>query len=293
MDTTKCTALLTILEKGSLSAAADALGYTPSGISRMIDSMEEETGFTILTRSRKGVALTPEGEDMLPLIRGVARAGELYEQSAHRILGLDVGHIHIGTAYFAFYPWLGELIAGFHEQYPAISVDIQEMPSARLAQALDSGALDMASMSRRDGSHEFRCIRKDPLLAILPPDHPYAKKKKLPAERFSEEPFIQLLPGHETDNAIYFRAHGIHPNIQFTSSDTMSGAAMVAAGLGITTSNGIIAEELGDNVVKVPVDPPTLIEIGMGWPLKESLSPAAERFTAYVLAHIDECPLRD
>ena len=57
----------------------------------------------------------------------------------------------------------------------------------------------------------------------------------------------------EADNAIYFRAHGIRPNIQFTSSDTMSGAAMVAAGLGITTSNGIIAEELGDNVVKVPV----------------------------------------
>jgi X-X-X-Leu-X-X-Gly heptad repeat protein len=98
------------------------------------------------------------------------------------------------------------------------------------AQALDSGALDMAFMSHRDGSHEFRCIRKDPLLAILPPDHPYAKKKTLPAERFSEEPFIQLLPGHETDNAIYFRAHGVRPNIQFTSSDTMSGAAMVAAG---------------------------------------------------------------
>lgn len=97
----------------------------------------------------------------------------------------------------------------------------------------------------------------------------------------------------EADNAIYFRAHGIRPNIQFTSSDTMSGAAMVAAELGITTSNGIIAEELGDNVVKVPVDPPALIEIGMGWPLKESLSPAAERFTAYVLAHIDVCPLRD
>ena len=89
MDTTKCTALLTILEKGSLSAAADALGYTPSGISRMIDSMEEETGFALLTRSRRGVALTPEGEDMLPLIRDLARTGELYEQNAHRILGLD------------------------------------------------------------------------------------------------------------------------------------------------------------------------------------------------------------
>ena len=117
------------------------------------------------------------------------------------------------------------------------------------------------------------------------------KKKALPAERFSEEPFIQLLPGHETDNAIYFRRSGIRPNIQFTSSDTISGAAMVAAGLGITTSNGIIAEELGDSVVKVPLDPPEFVEIGMGWPKKEALSPAAERFIDYVLAHFDECPV--
>ena len=291
MDTTKCTALLTILEKGSLSAAADALGYTPSGISRMIDSMEEETGFALLTRSRRGVALTPEGEDMLPLIRDLARAGERYEQSAHRILGLDVGHIHIGTAYFAFYPWLGELIAGFHERYPAISVDIKESPSAQLARGLAEGALDVAFMSRREGDHEFRLIRKDPLVAILPPGHPYATKKALPAERFSEEPFIQLLPGHETDNAIYFRENGIRPNIQFTSSDTISGAAMVAAGLGITTSNALIAEELGDNVVKIPLDPPRLVEIGMSWPKKASLSPAAERFVDYVLEHIGECPL--
>ena len=291
MDTTKCTALLTILEKGSLSAAADALGYTPSGISRMIDSMEEETGFALLTRSRRGVALTPEGEDMLPLIRDLARAGELYEQNAHRILGLDVGHIHIGTAYFAFYPWLGELIAGFHERYPAISVDIKESPSAQLARGLAEGALDVAFMSRREGDFEFRLIRNDPLMAILPPDHPYAKKKALPAERFSEEPFIQLLPGHETDNAIYFREYGIRPNIQFTSSDTISGAAMVAAGLGITTSNALIAEELGDNVVKIPLNPPRIVEIGMSWPKKDALSPAAERFVEYVLAHFEECPL--
>lgn len=64
------------METGSLSAAAEALQYTPSGISRMIAALEEETGFALLLRQRSGVRLTPEGERMLPAIRALLRAGE-------------------------------------------------------------------------------------------------------------------------------------------------------------------------------------------------------------------------
>ena len=48
MDTEKCRVLLTVLHERSLSAAAEALGYTPSGISRLVDSLERETGFPLL-----------------------------------------------------------------------------------------------------------------------------------------------------------------------------------------------------------------------------------------------------
>ena len=60
MDIETCEALLTVLELGNLSAAASALGYTPSGISRMMQSLEEDAGFPLLTRSRNGVAPTSE-----------------------------------------------------------------------------------------------------------------------------------------------------------------------------------------------------------------------------------------
>ncbi len=69
MDTEKCKALITTIEEGSLSAAADRLGYTPSGISRMMAALEEETGFRLLARSRNGVVPTAECEKMMPVFR--------------------------------------------------------------------------------------------------------------------------------------------------------------------------------------------------------------------------------
>ena len=59
MDTEKCRALLAVLEAGSLSAAAEKLDYTPSGLSRMMAALEQELGFPLLSRSHNGVQPTP------------------------------------------------------------------------------------------------------------------------------------------------------------------------------------------------------------------------------------------
>ncbi|MFR5385780.1 MAG: LysR family transcriptional regulator [Oscillospiraceae bacterium] len=90
MDTEKCRVLLTVLHERSLSAAAEALGYTPSGVSRLVDSLERETGFPLLHRGRGGVSATRACQELLPLMRRMAELDEQYQQLAHRIQGLDV-----------------------------------------------------------------------------------------------------------------------------------------------------------------------------------------------------------
>lgn len=69
MDTAKCAALLLAVELGSLSAAAERLGYTVSGMSRMILSLEDELGFRLLNRSRAGVEPTRECALLLGAMR--------------------------------------------------------------------------------------------------------------------------------------------------------------------------------------------------------------------------------
>ena len=69
MDAVKCEAFLTAVDRGSFTAAAETLGYTQSGITRMINALESELGFPLFVRQKKGVVLTENGKTMLPAIR--------------------------------------------------------------------------------------------------------------------------------------------------------------------------------------------------------------------------------
>lgn len=62
MDTRKLEALLTAVELGSFTRAAEVLGYTQSGLTHMMNSLEKDVGFPVLVRSRTGVRLTPAGQ---------------------------------------------------------------------------------------------------------------------------------------------------------------------------------------------------------------------------------------
>ena len=98
MDIEKCRALLCIIQKGSLTAAGQALGYTPSGISRMVASLEDECGFSLLIRGRNGAFATKECEKLLPGIINMVDAQESLLSDIDRILGIETGHIEVGSA---------------------------------------------------------------------------------------------------------------------------------------------------------------------------------------------------
>ena len=96
MDRIKCEALLLAAEGGSMTHAANVLGYTQPGVTRMIDSLEEELGFSLLVRTKKGVSLTPNGMQMLPLFRELVRAHRMAEETGASISGILSGVLTVG-----------------------------------------------------------------------------------------------------------------------------------------------------------------------------------------------------
>ena len=80
MDTKKTKALLLALERGSLTAAAEELGYTQSGLTHMMNSLEDELGIRLLIRSKGGVKLSPAGEILLPRLRELTACAEELER---------------------------------------------------------------------------------------------------------------------------------------------------------------------------------------------------------------------
>ncbi len=288
MDTEKCAALLCVLESGSITAAAEKLGYTVSGISRMMAALEAESGFPLLLRSKTGVVPTEDCRHMLPTLQELARLGALYEARSSAVRGLDTGVIRVGSVYGAYYDWLAQTIAAFSKRHPGIEVRFLQGSSEFYAQ-LTRHELDFSIVSRREGDYEFHLLRKDLLLAWLPRNHPCVKNGIYPLRNFETDPYIDTFPGQETDNSRAFRANGIAPRSRFLSKDVQATHAMVAAGLGVALNNAILAYGLDlSDIITLPTDPPVEVEIGIAAPRKEDRSPAAEHFLKYALDHLPD-----
>ena len=108
MNVSQYEALLKALETGTLSQAAEELGYSQSGLTRALNALEEQFGFRILRRDRSGVQLTAEGQLVLPQIRTVLYDQYRLEECVNEINGLRAGLIRIGTFNSVSAQWLAE-----------------------------------------------------------------------------------------------------------------------------------------------------------------------------------------
>lgn len=289
MDTEKCAALLCVIESGSITAAAEKLGYTVSGMSRMMAAMETESGFPLLVRSKSGVVPTKDCIRLLPTVKELARLGGLYEECTSAVCGLETGVIRVGSVYSAYYDWLAQTIASFSALHPGIEIRFLQGSSSEFYAALAEHEVDFCIVSRREGDYDFYPLRRDPLVAWVPADHPRVKDGSYPLKDFVSEPYIDTYPGQETDNERAFRANGLSPHGQFLSVDIQATRAMVAAGLGVSLCNSILAHGLDLNgIAALETQPRSEIEIGVAAPRKAVRSPAAENFLHFSLERIPD-----
>ena len=287
MDTAKCAALLCVLESGSITAAAERLGYTVSGVSRMMAALEDESGFPLLVRSKNGVIATEDCKALLPTIKDLARIGQLYEARCAAVRGLDTGVIRVGSVYSAYYDWLAQTASDFSARHPGIEIRFLQGSSSEFYALLAEHAVDFCIVSRREGAYDFHILKTDPLVAWVPACHPCAEKAFYPLGDFEKDPYIDTYPGQDTDNSRAFRSHGLAPHGQFLSVDVQATRAMVAAGLGVSLNNSLLSHGLDlTGIAVLPTRPRCEVEIGIAAPCRADRSPAAERFLEYALSNL-------
>ncbi len=280
MDLEKCKTLLTVIESGSLSHAADRLKYTPSGISRMMTSLEEEFGFSLLIRGKKGIAPSKECLELLPSIREFVFAGEHLSQTAAEICGGESGTIVIGTAYSYFYQWITKVTSLFHKEHPGVQFRILNGTSTELIEKLTNHQLDFCLISEREGNHNWIPLCHDYLVAMLPANHPMADFSAIPVEIFATEPYIETYPGQDIDNSRIFAKCNIIPNTQFSTLDIYATYSMVEAGLGISMNNHINSYLWNGTVKHLPLEPNQSMDIGLAH--EKNIAPAAKKFLEFL-----------
>lgn len=285
----KYEALAKVVELGSLTKAAEALGCTQSAVSHAISNLESEFGFAILKRSRAGVRLTSEGERIMPPVRGMLNYAEQLKQTVSAIRGLDFGTVRIGAFTSVAVHWLPSVIKEFQNDYPNVDIKLLNGDYHDVEQWIIEGSVDLGFVNvPADLGCECVPLMEDRLLAILPRDHKFASYPKFPLVECETEAFITLLETSNHDANKALSAAGIKPNIRFSTKDDYAIIAMVEQGLGISIMPELLLKGRHDDVVIRELVPPSKRTIGLAIPETSKASPATRRFADYIVKWVTE-----
>ena len=287
MESARCKAFMYAADTGSFTKAAERLNYTPSGVSQLVGALENETGLTLLRRTRKGVTLTPDGEILLPAVREfLEKENRIYELAAE-VKGLLVGSVTIAAYSSISTHWLPEVIRDIEQDYPQIEIRLMEGIRQEVTRWLDEKKADIGFLSYQEPMpYEWTPLDYDEMLAVLPKDHSYASKESYPLINCETDSFIMPALGRDDDVVSLFERNGIKLNIHFTTLENFATMAMIEKGLGMSVMNNLITEKWNCDVVKIPVDPPSRITLGLAVPSYKQASPAVKRFIKYAVERL-------
>lgn len=282
MDTKKWEALLTAVEMGSFTRAAERLGYTQSGLTHMMHALEKEVGFSLLVRDRYGVRLTAAGERLLPAVREFQQMGKRLENQISIVGNTKKESIRVAAYSSMCMHWLPAIVSKFRMDYPHISVDIRMGTVDEMYTWLQEDKVDISFVSRqqREG-FDWVSLWDDPLLAILPPDYPIGDRKTFPVAEFEGREFLMPSLGFDYDIIPIFRSAGVSPDIRDTSVDDSTVISMVELGLGYSILSELILQGRRDNIIARPLDTGAYRPLGITLPSLQQATPLVLKLIDY------------
>lgn len=265
MDGKKLEILMTAIDLGSFSKASEIVGYTQSGLTHLVDAMEREIGFPIISRSHSGIALTPQGEELMPAIREFLKANAHLENQITAITESKRQTIRIAAYASIAMHWMPEILYRFRRSCPDANVDLRMVDNAlEPFELLEAGKTDVIFASRQEG---FTCdwtpLYNEVMYAILPKDYKVSGDT-FPLSEFKNKDFIMPYGRFDIDVNAALAKVGIKLNARPAYVDDETVIRMVGKGLGISMMTELMIRGRTDDVICLPVAPAAIRELGMG-----------------------------
>ena len=278
MDTKKLEALVVSVELGSFTRAAEQLGYTQSGLTHMMNSLEKDIGFTVLVRGRSGVQLTPAGQRIFPLVRDCLAGSAALEREISLINSHKEDSVRVAAYESIARHWLPEVIQQFRREHPDVTVDIQMGSVDEVYRWVLEDRVDMCFASRQDyNTLDWTPLRDDELLAILPPDYPDGDDA-FPIEFFNGQEFLMPSMGFDKDILRVLNEHSVAPLIRTTQVSDSAVISMVEHGLGVSVLSRLVLRGRQNSVRALPLLPQAFRKLGIAARPRKELRPIVRKF---------------
>ena len=283
MSIRKYIAYLRTVETGSITQAANELGYTQSAVSKMISDLEQDWQVKLLTRNHSGIEISSDGMVLLPTIREIVKDYEDLNFAVSELHGVQSGMIRIGTFSSGAIHWVPNIIKAFQKDYPGVDYELLLGDYSEIEEWIAQGRVDCGFL-RLPTRPEFDTIPlgQDRLLAILPEGHPLESCDKVPIAALCAEPFMLLEKAAQAEVSEVFERNGLKPRVHFTTWDDYAIMAMVESGLGVSMLTEMILKRTPFHIVAKELDVPAYRETALALRDRKTASVAVKKFLEYL-----------
>ncbi|MCF2530866.1 LysR family transcriptional regulator [Yinghuangia soli] len=264
MDVLALRTLQEICRTGSISAAAQVLGYSQSALSRQIAGLEARLGVPLLERHARGVRPTPAGSVLLDhaavILQRVERAErDVAASHTHAVSRLQVGAVPSVAAGL-----LPRALTAFGGDSPNVRVGFVEGMTPGLLPRLRDGELDVAVVTDyppglpADAGLAMTHLLDEPSVCILPPTHRLAARDAVDLAELAEDTWVEDYAGAASMLAAACARAGFTPRIDIECGSWLGKQAFVAEGHGVALAPRLLVPSLRPDLAVRPLtDPPT------------------------------------
>jgi len=239
MDLRQLRQFVAVAEELHFGRAAERLNMTQPPLSQSIQALERELGAPLFARTRRHVALTAVGEQLLPQVRAILAAAAALPGTARRLARGEAGRLRLAFVSTADYSLLPDLVRRYKTAHPKVELSLLEATSDRQIEALLDRRIDAGLVIAAPGvvhpALSYRPLLREPLVAAVPEVSGFGLKARL--ADLAREPLIlfprQSAPAFHDLITGWFAQGGHEPRLGQEAIQMQTILSLVSAGLGV------------------------------------------------------------
>ncbi len=238
-----------LAEMQSFTKAAIANEVTQSAVSQQISALERIFKSLLIERSKKQFRLTREGQVLYEYSKQILQLSASLNNKLLELKDIVSGTIRVATIYSIGLHDLPAYVKRFMKSYPTVTVHIEYRSARQVYEDVSSNIVDLGLIAYpiKDAKLEIVPLRKEPLVLICHPQHPFANQKTIRLKALDGQKIISFEPDTPTRKALdrILREHGVEVNhvMEFDNVETVKRAVEIDAGISIVPQ-GTITQEI-------------------------------------------------
>jgi len=276
-----------LAETESFTKAAQINSVTQSAVSQQISALERVFKSLLIERSKKKFRLTREGQVLYDYSKQIIQTYESLHSRLQELKDIISGTIRVATIYSIGLHDLPPYIKRFMKSYPTVNIHVEYRRANQVYEDVLSNVVDLGLVAYpvRDSKLEIVPLRKEPLILIAHPQHPFAKQKSIKLKALAGQKVISFEPDIPTRKALdkILKEHDVEVNhvMEFDNVETVKRAVEIDAGISIVPQGTVTQEIAKQTLIAVTIEDGEFYRpLAAIFKKNKVLSPAMKQFLA-------------